>query len=56
MRILREGRMELVERSQKFECDNCKCVFIADKNDIDIMAINAKATYGSVTVHSAEKW
>lgn len=33
MRILREGQMELVERSRKFECDNCKCVFIADKNE-----------------------
>lgn len=33
MRILREGHRELVMQSRKFECDVCKCVFIADKNE-----------------------
>lgn len=33
MRILREEQRELVMQSRRFECDNCKCVFIADKNE-----------------------
>ncbi len=33
MLILREGRRELVMQKRRFECDNCKCVFIADKNE-----------------------
>lgn len=33
MRILREGQRELIMQSRRFECDNCKCVFIADKNE-----------------------
>lgn len=33
MKILRDGKKELITRSRKFECDNCKCVFIADKNE-----------------------
>lgn len=33
MRILREGNGELVIRSRKFECDNCGCVFVANKNE-----------------------
>lgn len=33
MRILREGQRELVMQSRRFECDTCKCIFIADKNE-----------------------
>lgn len=33
MRILIEGQRELVMQSRKFECSNCTCVFIADKDE-----------------------
>nr|DAE20939.1 MAG TPA: transcriptional repressor [Siphoviridae sp. ctgBD49] len=33
MRILREGQRELVMQSRRFECDTCKCIFIADNNE-----------------------
>lgn len=33
MRILIEGQRELIMQSRRFECDNCKCVFIADNNE-----------------------
>ena len=33
MKILRYGKKELVTKSRKFECDNCKCVFVADKDE-----------------------
>ena len=33
MRILREGQRELITQPRRFECDTCKCIFIADKNE-----------------------
>lgn len=33
MRILKEGRRELIMQSRKFECGACECIFIADNNE-----------------------